>query len=218
MSGSTASAMSTPYLATNQRMIAVVAGPPCQRAMTPPSAVIACLGIRYCDATARRSAADGARSSVASLTSRCWASPQRRQLAQGLHRALADRRAKALREAFGHILVRRVVDDLLGLDDFAGDVVQVADLVDQALSQCLFTIPEQTREGLRGLLQARAAPLFHDLDELLMDLVDHRLGEGGLLLVLRRERVEHALVGTGREQAALDAELFHRTGEAEAVH
>jgi hypothetical protein len=68
------------------------------------------------------------------------------------------------------------------------------------------------------LLEAVAAALLHHRDELLVDLVDHGLGKGRLLLVLGRERVEHALVGTGGEQAALDAELVHRAGEAEAVH
>mgnify|MGYP003529884748 CR=1 FL=1 len=66
--------------------------------------------------------------------------------------------------------------------------------------------------------QARAAAGFHHVDELQVDLVDHRLGIGSLLLVLRRERIEHALVLAGGEQAALDAELFHRAGETEAVH
>ena len=63
-----------------------------------------------------------------------------------------------------------------------------------------------------------AAAVLHHLDELLVDLVDHRLRIGLVLLVLRRERIEHALVLAGGEQAALDAELFHRAGEAEAVH
>jgi methylmalonyl-CoA mutase cobalamin-binding subunit len=37
-------------------------------------------------------------------------------------------------------------------------------------------------------------------------------------LVLRREGVEHALVLAGGEQPALDAQLVHQAGEAEAVH
>src|SRR5688572_3552665 len=37
-------------------------------------------------------------------------------------------------------------------------------------------------------------------------------------LVDRRKWIEKTLVVTGREQAALDAELVHRAGEAEAIH
>ena len=51
-----------------------------------------------------------------------------------------------------------------------------------------------------------------------MNLIEHGLRVGLLLLAHRRERVADTLVLAGRHQAALDAELVHRAGEPEAVH
>ena len=50
----------------------------------------------------------------------------RRELAQGAHRAGADAGARSAWPAFSHVLVRRVVDDVLGLDHLAGDEIEVA--------------------------------------------------------------------------------------------
>ena len=47
----------------------------------------------------------------------------REPLAQPAHRARADAGAEALGQAFGHVLVRRVVDDVLGLDHLARDEI-----------------------------------------------------------------------------------------------
>src|SRR6185312_10550489 len=55
MSGFAASLMSTPYLATNQRISPVLRCPPRLDATMPAKAVSACLGNRYCGSTERRS-------------------------------------------------------------------------------------------------------------------------------------------------------------------
>jgi len=53
---------------------------------------------------------------------------------------------------------------------------------------------------------------------LLVDIAQHLLSVLLLRLEQRRERVEESLVVARRQQTAFDAELFHRPGEAEAVH
>src|SRR5437763_9124679 len=55
MSGFSASAMSTPYLPTNQRISRVVIEPPLAPATRPAKVVRRCLGSRYCGKTLRRS-------------------------------------------------------------------------------------------------------------------------------------------------------------------
>ena len=51
-----------------------------------------------------------------------------------------------------------------------------------------------------------------------MDLVQHGLRIGALLLSLGAERVQKTLVFPGREQAALHAQLFHGAGKTETIH
>ena len=77
--------------------------------------------------------------------------------------------------------------------------------------------PEQAGEQIRRFLQARAAAVAHDLDELLVDLVEHRLRMRLVLGRHRREAVEKALVLAGGEQAPFHARLVHQAGEAEAL-
>ena len=67
-------------------------------------------------------------------------------------------------------------------------------------------------------MEPLSPPLPHDIDELLVDFVQHRLRVALLLLVDRRERIEEGLVLARGEGAPLHAEFLHGAGEAPAVH
>ncbi len=78
--------------------------------------------------------------------------------------------------------------------------------------------PEQSAESLGGFFEARTTARFDHTNELLVDLVQHRLCKHTLFLGLWAERIHEALVFTGRHQAALYAQLLHQTGKTEAIH
>jgi protease-4 len=51
-----------------------------------------------------------------------------------------------------------------------------------------------------------------------VDFLQHGLGVLLMLFGLRAERVEETLVFTRRQQTPFNAQLFHRSGKAEAIH
>src|SRR5262249_45970893 len=77
----------------------------------------------------------------------------------------------------------------------------------EPVSAPLVAGPRRPREVVGVFFQRLAPPLLHDVDELLVDVVEHRLGVALLLLLRRRERIEERLVLAGCEHAALHAEL-----------
>ena len=80
-------------------------------------------------------------------------------LLQQQHGALADTGAEALGQARGHVLVLGVVDDVLGLDDIARDLVQAAETVGQPERDRLLAAPGQAAEELgRFLFEPFARP------------------------------------------------------------
>jgi hypothetical protein len=73
------------------------------------------------------------------------------------HTAFTNGSAKPLDQPLCHIVLAGVVDHLFGLDDFAGHVVQVAQLVGQTHVNGLLAGPEQAAEGLGRFLEPFAA-------------------------------------------------------------
>jgi hypothetical protein len=116
------------------------------------------------------------------------------------------------------VLARRKVDDALGFYDLARDVFEAAERVREPQLDAALAGPDETREGLRRLLQPRSPALPHDLDELLLDLADHLLRVLAVLGVLGQERVEEVLVLARGVHAPLDAQLVEGAGESEAAH
>ena len=78
--------------------------------------------------------------------------------------------------------------------------------------------PEQAAEGFRCGLEAVAPALFHHVNELLVDLVQHGLGKFTLFFGLGAERVHKTLVFTCGEQTALHTQFVHQAREAKTVH
>src|SRR5258708_4469910 len=129
-----------------------------------------------------------------------------------------EARADALRELVEEVLARREVDDALGFDDLARDVVEAAERIGEPQLDAALAGPDEPGEGLRRLLEARSPALAHDLDELLLDLADHLLRVLAVLGVLGQERVEEILVLARGVDAPLDSQLVDGAGEAEAAH
>src|SRR3990172_5005140 len=140
--------------------------------------------------------------------------PALRRVADRARHARAEFLGQTIREVFLH----REVDDLLGLDDIARHRFQAAVAIRQANLHALLSVPHQAAESVRRLLQALAAPLPDYIDELLMDLREPLLYIFLIRRLGRRERIEEALVLTGCDQAALHAELGHRSGKTETIH
>ncbi len=80
--------------------------------------------------------------------------------------------------------------------------------------------PFQNRpENISGVSLSRVPrPSRTHRDELLVDLVQASPARRPAASGHRRERIQHPLVLARRHQAALDADLLHHLGEAEAVH
>src|SRR3990167_2192930 len=142
----------------------------------------------------------------------------RRNRLEGLDGAFSHGRAKLLGQALRDVFATRVIDDFLGLDDVARDVIQIAQLVGQAEFHRLLAAPEKAAEHFGRFLQALTAAGFDHRDELLVNLVQHDLRKGALTFALRAEGIEKAFVFTGGLQPALHAQLVHQAGKAEAVH
>src|SRR6185436_1567765 len=112
-----------------------------------------------------------------------------RRLERGAADGCAEARPEPLRKRLEHVLLRREVDDLLGLDHLARDVVEPAQAVGQPQLHAFLAGPDEAREHLGRFLQPRSAPGAHHLDELLVDLGEHLLRVLLVRLVLRGERI-----------------------------
>src|SRR5262249_5342231 len=126
---------------------------------------------------------------------------------------LGHARAEPFRDALGDVLLLRVIDDLLGLDDLASDVVDAPQAVREAELDRFRARPDQAAEQVRRFLQPLATALADDVDELLVDLAEQLLRLGHLPRLERRERVEKRLVLPRSEDPSLDAELLHGVDE-----
>src|SRR5262249_21334662 len=115
-------------------------------------------------------------------------------LREDLREHAGHRRAETPREALGDVLLLGEVEDGLGLDARARDVVDAAEAVRESELDALVAGPQKAREDVGRLLQALAAALADHVDELLVDVVQHRERVALLLLVDRSERVEERLV------------------------
>src|SRR5690606_3719419 len=120
----------------------------------------------------------------------------------------------AIRQAFP----LRVINDIGRLQLVARHAFHRTETVRQSQLHRLRTAPDKTRESFRHFLQTRTASLAHDVDELLMNFIQHVLRIQLLFFGLRTDRIEEALVFTCRQQAAFDTKLLHGAGETEAVH
>ena len=107
-------------------------------------------------------------------------------------RALGDVCPEALGESFGDVFLDRIIEDVLGLDELAGDGIDGAEIIGQAQLHALRTRPDQARERFRGFPQAVSPALAHGADELFVDLPEKRLGVLFLLGVPGRIRIEES--------------------------
>src|SRR5258708_16808553 len=121
---------------------------------------------------------------------------------------LPEARAQPLRQLLEHAFLGGEIDDLLRLDHLARHVVEAAQSVGEPELHALLAGPDQSREHVGRLLQAVAAPLPHDGDELLVDLREHLLRVILVRGILGRERIGEILVLARGVGAPLDAELL----------
>ena len=91
-------------------------------------------------------------------------------------------------------------------------------MVSQTQGDGLLATPEQAAEGLWSFFQPIAPASPHHADELLVNLVEHRLREDPLLVGLWAEGIKKTLVFTSRHQAPLDPEFVHQPGKTKAIH
>src|SRR5690606_35375558 len=63
-----------------------------------------------------------------------------------------------------------------------------------------------------------AAAFTHDVDELLMNFIQHILCELLMPLIRWREWIQNRLVFASRQQTALHPQLFHCPGKSETIH
>src|SRR5258706_2268483 len=139
-----------------------------------------------------------------------------RRIERGAAQRASETRSQAIRQALEHVVPRREIHHLVGLDDFARDVVEAPQAIGEPEIHALLAGPDESREHIRRFLQALASPRANDVDELLVDLREHLLRMLLVRRILGRERIEEILVLPGGVRAPLDAELLHRIDEAEA--
>src|SRR5258708_22279420 len=98
------------------------------------------------------------------------------------------------------------MEDVLGLDHLARDEIDAPKTIRKSQLNASGAGPQQPRENIRALLETLAPPLPHDIDELLVNFVQHRLRVTLLLFIDRRKRIEEGLVLPRGERAPLHAE------------
>src|SRR6185312_2977422 len=133
--------------------------------------------------TAVRSNASRARSSPAGGPSRATALTRLAQRAHalgggprgGAPEGGPEARAEAARDRFEHAVLGRVFHELLGLDHVARHRLGASEAVGEPELDALLPGPDEPGEHVGRLLQALPAALAHDVDELLVDLLDHLL-------------------------------------------
>ena len=115
--------------------------------------------------------------------------------------------------------MRRVVDQLGGFDDIAGNAVNAAEVVNQADLFGFFASIDAAAEnvGVLFVFQPCAAAEFDGFDEFLVDIAQHAFPNLGLRRCFRRERVAHAFVAAGGSQTAFDTGFVHQAGKVKTA-
>ena len=122
----------------------------------------------------------------------------------------APKLVPSLREFVEGIFFDGVVNQIFCFGDFAGNTINRAKSVGQAIFDRLVAAPDQAGEQARRVeLEPVAATILDSLDELLMHLAKHCFQVRLVFRLRWGERIHEGLVFAGRDGARFDTEFLH---------